>query len=62
MLTNSIWDRFVWMGIALAGVAAVDRPGDPPAQGVGDDPDHGHSDERDHMARARGARPVGAFR
>jgi hypothetical protein len=37
MLTNSIWDRFVWMGIALAVVAAVDRPDDdpdPPAEGT----------------------------
>ena len=62
MLTNSIWDRFVWMGIALAVVAAVDRPDDPPDDDLGDDPGDGHSEERDHMASRRGAHPVGAVR
>lgn len=39
MLTNSIWDRFVWMGIALAVVAAVDRPDDGPPEEQDDDMD-----------------------
>ena len=51
MLTNSIWDRFVWMGIALAVVAAVDRPDDEP-------PEEG----REAMAADPVARPVGAAR
>ncbi|WP_028650271.1 O-antigen ligase family protein [Nocardioides halotolerans] len=47
MLTNSIWDRFVWMGIALAVVAAVDRPDDPPG-------------EQDDMTTTPTAVPAGA--
>ena len=49
MLTNSIWDRFVWMGIALAVVAAVDRP------------DDGPPDERDEMTAYSGV-PMGTAR
>jgi O-antigen ligase len=51
LLTNSIWDRFVWMGIALAVVAAVDRPEESP-------PDEGQDD----MAAAPVVRPLGAAR
>jgi O-Antigen ligase len=52
LLTNSIWDRFVWMGVALAVVAAVDRP----AEGRGDQPGEG----QDEMTGTPFARPVGA--
>jgi len=50
MLTNSIWDRFVWMGIALAVVAAVDRP------------DDGPPGEQDEMTTDPAEVPMGAAR
>jgi hypothetical protein len=54
LLTNSIWDRFVWMGIALAVVAAVDRPDSEPEESLGEG--------QDRRVGTPHARPVGAAR
>jgi hypothetical protein len=52
MLTNSIWDRFVWMGVALAVLAAVDRSDE--------DLDHPPERQDDMASDTPGVLPVGA--